>query len=80
MRETFTMTEEQREKLLDASKPTLVMYLSGGVPMGSSPQENANRAWKALGDEMGFEYMSVQPYEGDVYKFTAVKSNKGDLS
>ena len=61
MRKTYTMTEEQLNTLLDACKPTPVMYLSGGVPMGGAPQENANRAWATLGEELGFNPMSVRP-------------------
>lgn len=55
----FTMTDEQLEKLLDACKPVRCMMIGGVVP--SSPQENANRAWKELGLEMGFDYMTVRP-------------------
>ena len=29
--------------------------------MGPSQQENANRAWEALGDELGFQHMTVEP-------------------
>lgn len=57
----FTMTKEQHEKLLDASKPTPVMFLSGGEPMFNSPQENANAAWASLGKELGFDHMTVRP-------------------
>jgi hypothetical protein len=71
MRREFEMTPEQLEKILDACKPTPVMYLSGGVPMGATPQENANRAWAALGDEMGFDYLTVQPSARGDRHFTA---------
>lgn len=60
------MTQEDLDAILDACKPTPVMFLSGGTPMGSSPQENANAAWRRLGEKMGFDYMTVRP------------SNKGD--
>ena len=71
MRKRFEMTQEQLEKLLDACKPTPVMFLSGGVPMGRSVQENANDAWAAIGSEMGFQHMTVQPAGGDMKVFTA---------
>lgn len=61
MRKTYTMTEKQFEAIVEASKPTTVMYLSGGIPMGGTPQENANRAWAKLGEELGFDAMSVRP-------------------
>lgn len=64
MRREFEMTEEQLQRLLAASKPTPVMYLSGGVPMGPSQQENANRAWRTLGQELGFNDMTVKPVTG----------------
>jgi hypothetical protein len=57
----FTMTEEQYQAILDASRPTTLMYLSGGQPMGSSPQENANSAWQSLGSELGFDWQSAKP-------------------
>jgi len=43
-RKEFEMTDEDLAKLLDASKPTPVMFLSDGTPMCATPQENANRA------------------------------------
>ena len=57
----YEMSEEQLKVVLDACKPTPVMYLSGGVPMGGTPQENANRAWASLGEEMGFDSTTVEP-------------------
>jgi hypothetical protein len=39
--------------------------------MGATPQENANRAWAALGDEMGFDYLTVQPSARGDRHFTA---------
>ena len=57
----FEMTEEQLKEILNACKPTPVMYLNGGMPMFNSPQENANHAWKLLGDKLGFKYMTVKP-------------------
>ena len=60
----FEITQNQLDKLLDASKPTPVMYLTGGRPMFNSPQENANIAWKALGDKLGFDYITVRPILG----------------
>jgi len=75
-RREYEITTEQLNKLLDASKPTPVMYLSGGQRMFNSPQENANRAWKSLGDEMGFDYMSVAQVEGKPETiFTALEKN-----
>lgn len=69
MRQEFEMTDEQLEKLLDACKPTPVMFLSGGMPMSPSPQENANRAWQALGQELGFKWDTVKPVPGKPQQF-----------
>ena len=66
----FEMTDEQYNKIIAASQPVRCMMIGGVVP--SSPQENANRAWQALGKEMGFDYFSVRPYGKDTPKmFTA---------
>jgi hypothetical protein len=63
----YEMTEADFEKLLDACKPTVCIKV--GNYEGSSPQENANRAWKALGEKMGFEWDSCQPIEGKPARF-----------
>lgn len=57
----FEMTAEQHARLLDACRPTPAMWLSGGVPISRSPQENANDAWRVLGDELGFDWKTVTP-------------------
>lgn len=70
-RQEYEMTEAQIATLLDACKPTPVMYLSGGRPMFNSPQENANNAWKSLGHNMGFNYLTVKPSSKGQRFFTA---------
>ena len=41
----------------------------------SSPQENANNAWARLGEELGFDSMTVRPIQGKGQRFfTAVPS------
>lgn len=69
LRRQYELTDEQLSRLLDACKPTPVMYLSGGMPMGPSQQENANSAWAALGREMGFDPWSVRPVPGKSQAF-----------
>lgn len=64
MRKEYEMTQTQLDKLLDACKPTPAMGFK-------TPQENANRAWRALGDEMGFNFMTVEPSEKGSRFFTA---------
>ena len=71
-RTEYEMTQGDLEAILDACKPTPVMMI-GGHP-GPSQQENANRAWAALGVKMGFDHMTVRPSgRGDRF-FTAVPS------
>ena len=55
----FEMSEEDLEVLKKASEPVPYMVFGGREP--SSPQENANRAWKNLGDKLGFDHMTVKP-------------------
>ena len=57
----FEMSEADLQDILKACKPTPAMYLSGGMPMTASPQENANSAWFKLGEKMGFKHMTVEP-------------------
>ena len=68
-RQTFELIDEDLVALLDASKPTPAMFLSGGVPMCGTPQENANHAWQRLGDKLGFDTRTVQPIPGKGQKF-----------
>jgi hypothetical protein len=73
-RTNYEMTQEDLDTILDACKsvPMIMLHIGGGP---SSPQENANRAWGALGQKMGFDYMTVQPIEGKGNRFfTAVPS------
>ena len=67
MRE-YKLTDKEYAEILDASKATPVMYLSGGASMFDTPQNNANRAWKKFGEKYGFKYMTVKPgSRGDHY-------------
>lgn len=60
----YEMTDDQLKAITDAYKPTPVMYLPAGKSMFKTPQENANHAWKLLGDELGFDHMTVLPVPG----------------
>jgi hypothetical protein len=74
MRKEYEMTQEQLDKLLDACKPVPMIMLQCGTP--SSPQENANRAWKRLGEEMGFDYMTVLPFPAKGHRFFSAEEVK----
>ncbi len=70
----FKMSEDDLAAIMDASKPTPLMYLSGGQSMSPTPQENANSAWKKLGNRLGFDHMTVSPASGKGQRFfTAIK-------
>ncbi len=75
-RHQFEMTQEQFDKILEACKPVPLIMLQCGMPR--SPQENANDAWKALGDLMGFDSMSVEPVRGgNQRQFSAIAKATG---
>ncbi len=59
----YEISSEQLKVLKDASKPVPYMIFGGMEPR--SPQENANNAWRRLGDEMGFRYMTVLQIPGE---------------
>ena len=66
-RHEYEMTEADLAKILDACKPVPLIALNAGMP--SRPQENANRAWRALGHKMGFNYLTVRPVNGKGDRF-----------
>ena len=65
----FEMTDEDLATLMKASKPTMAIFGSGGVPLTSTPQENANRAWAQLGEKLGFKFMTVEPISDKGQRF-----------
>ncbi len=76
MRREFEITQEQLEKLMEASKPVRYIVFGGMEP--SSPQENANAAWDDLGTEMGFDYMTVLPVRGKCNRFFTAEALRND--
>jgi hypothetical protein len=58
-RTDYEMSEEALAIIIKASRPVPVMMIGYHTP--DSPQERANRAWKELGNKMGFDPMSVRP-------------------
>ncbi len=58
----YTITDEDLEKILEASRPVPMIMLQCGTP--PSPQERANDAWKELGARMGFKWDTVRPIAG----------------
>ena len=69
MRKQYRMTPEQLTYLLDACKPVPAMMLQCGPT--PTQQDNANRAWQKLGDDMGFHWYTALPAGSDPHCFTA---------
>lgn len=74
-RKEFELTQEQYDKLMDAMKPVPYMIVGGHAPR--SQQENANDAWKALGKELGFNFMTVRPVHGKSDRFFTAEASDG---
>lgn len=66
-RKEFEMTEAQEAALLASCQPEPYIVM-GGIPP-RSVQERANDAWRALGDELGFQHMTVKPVAGKGQRF-----------
>ena len=69
-RKEYALTTEQYDQLIEACRSAPLIMLQCGPP--SSPQENANRAWCALGRQLGFDGMSVEPSPKGRFFFTAI--------
>lgn len=69
MRKEYQLTEEQYRRLIEASKPIPYMVFGGMEPR--SPQENANAAWAVLGNELGFDWTTVERSSKGKMFFTA---------
>ena len=59
MRKEFRMSKEDLVLVMEASKPVPYIVVGGMEPR--TPQDNANAAWEALGQKMGFKWETVQP-------------------
>jgi hypothetical protein len=71
-RQEYRLSEEEVQELLAAMKPTPVMYISGGINIGGNVQENANAAWRRLGEKRGFVWGTARPVPGKtMYWITA---------
>ncbi len=82
MRKEFKLTQTQFDVLRKAIRPVPYLALQCGEP--ASPQERANAAWATLGNEIGFDGMSVEPVQGKgSLFFTAEETSRvfmdGDL-
>ena len=72
-RVNYEMTQADCDLLLAAMQPIPYMAIGGVAPR--SQQENANDAWRMLGEKMRFDYNTVQPISGKgMLFFSAVPS------
>lgn len=62
MRKKYEMTKERLEQMISGMQPSPVIAMHCGMP--PSVQEKANAEWEKLGEEMGFDYMTVEPIPG----------------
>lgn len=69
MRNVYQLTDEQYDRLVDASKPVPYMIIGGIEP--APAQENANNAWRTLGEELNFKWETVEPSSKGKRFFTA---------
>lgn len=67
MKQRFEMTQADLDQLLEASRPVPYMVFGGMAPR--SPQDNANAAWRELGNLLGFDAMTVEPIRGEDQRF-----------
>jgi hypothetical protein len=62
MKKEFKLTEEQYERLIEASQPVPYLVVGGVEPM--SPCRKAESIWMQLGEEMGFKWNTAEPIPG----------------
>ncbi|QIY82533.1 hypothetical protein HER18_02735 [Chryseobacterium sp. NEB161] len=64
-KQKFTISDENFQKIIQINKEggDPVMYISGGTPIGKSLQEKINDFWEDLGNEMGFDWKTIQPID-----------------
>jgi hypothetical protein len=75
MQKEFELTEEQYDEIIKAIQPVPYIVIGGMAPL--SQQERANNAWKALGDKLGFKYMTVRPVYGKSDRFFTAEVSDG---
>ena len=72
MQQEFEMSESQLAELLAACKDVRYMVFRGIGPR--SAQEHANEAWRKLGEQMGFDSMTVMSSAKGITFFTATST------
>lgn len=70
-RKEYELTQAEFDELLSVMKPTPMIMLQCGHVL--STQDMANMAWIKLGNERGFDGITVEPVDGKSHMFfTAV--------
>lgn len=68
MKQEFLMTRQQMDDIIAINKNQMPVMRFGGVSMGMDLQERINNYWKGLGNEYGFEPMTVEgSSKGELY-------------
>lgn len=76
MRREYEMTQADFDRIIEACRAVPAIALQCGAPR--SQQENANAAWRELGERMGFDYLSVRPdSQGRNLFFTSEPAGEG---
>lgn len=68
---TYQLTNEEYNELMEASKPTRYMVFNGSVSM--SPQERSVAVWKEVAIRVGCDWTTIQPGATD-REFVALPS------
>ena len=66
----FVLTDEEYERVMEASRPVPYLVIGGVEPM--SPQENANRVWRAIYQDRGLDWKTVARGSSGPRSFRAV--------
>lgn len=61
-RKEYTMDQSDLDALIEACRPVPLIALGSG-PI-TAQQQNANEAWRKLGEKMGFDGMTARPVPG----------------
>lgn len=74
----YRLSDQQFQKIVNINRSGSdpVMYLGGGIPMGSSLQEKINEYWDYLGRVMGFDPKTVDPINDREFYAKPVKPQK----
>ncbi len=76
MKQEFEMSEEQLQAIYDISRNQMPVMFIGVWTGMESKQEQANKLWQKMGDDMGFVWDSVEGSSKGKKFFLAVPKEK----